>query len=194
MTVQKKEDRRVRYTKKAIKDSFLELFEEKPLKKISVTEICNKADINRGTFYSHYSDPYDLKACLEEEFLDSIKAKMKEYSNDGQEAVPTALALRILKEDKELCRVFTGPNGDFEALVRIVGSQSSSYMQEMFRSVGTLAPENAACLRLMMASCITSIVKYWFDTDMELEPEFIAESIEKFFKNGLSAFIDVKAE
>ena len=56
----KKEDRRVRYTKQAIRDGFLRLLAEKPIEKISVTEICREADINRGTFYAHYSDPYVL--------------------------------------------------------------------------------------------------------------------------------------
>lgn len=188
MAIQKKEDRRVRYTKKAIKDSFLELFEKKPLEKISVTEICNNADINRGTFYSHYSDPYDLKKNLEDEFLETIKGRIKECSNNGKEKISTAQALGILKESKDLCRVFTGPNGDFEALIRIVGTQASNYMSDLFDFVEEIAPGNAECLQLMLASCITSVIKYWFDNDMQQKPEFIAESIEKFFKNGLSAF------
>lgn len=189
MIAQKKEDRRVRYTKKAIKDSFLELFETKPLEKISVTEICNNADINRGTFYSHYSDPYDLKRVLEEEFLETVKARIMECTNNGQETISTTQTLCILKENKDLCRVFTGPNGDFESLIRIVGTQASNHMLKLFDYVEEIAPNNSECLQLMLASCITSIIKYWLDNDMQQEPEFIAESIEKFFKNGLSAFL-----
>lgn len=190
MAVQKKEDRRVRYTKKAIKDSFLNLFETKPLEKISVTEICNNADINRGTFYSHYSDPYDLKKSLENEFLDTVKSRIMECKNNGQDRITTAQTLCILKENKELCRVFTGPNGDFEALIRIVGTQASNHMHDLFKSVNDIAPENAECLRLMMAACITSVIKYWLDNDMEQAPELIADSLEKFFLNGLCAFAD----
>lgn len=189
MIAQKKEDRRVRYTKKAIKDSFLELFETKPLEKISVTEICNNADINRGTFYSHYSDPYDLKRVLEEEFLETVKARIMECTNNGQEPISATQTLCILKENKDLCRVFTGPNGDFESLIRIVGTQASNHMLKLFDYVEEIAPNNSECLQLMLASCITSIIKYWLDNDMQQEPELIAESIEKFFKNGLSAFL-----
>ena len=190
MTTQKKEDRRVRYTKKAIKDSFLELFETKPLEKISVTEICNNADINRGTFYSHYSDPYDLKRVLEEEFLETVKARIMECTNNGQDKISATQTLCILKENKDLCRVFTGPNGDFEALINIVGTQASNHMLKLFDFVEEIAPDNAKCLQLMLASSITAIIKYWLDNDMEQEPEFIADSIEKFFKNGLSAFMN----
>ena len=60
MNAMKKEDRRVRYTKLAIRESFLALLSEKPIEKISVTEICKRADINRGTFYSHYDDIYSV--------------------------------------------------------------------------------------------------------------------------------------
>lgn len=189
MSIQKKEDRRVRYTKKAIKDSFLELFETKPLEKISVTEICNNADINRGTFYSHYSDPYDLKNKLEEEFLSTIRERITEATNNHRNKISTAQALAILKENRELCRVFMGPNGDFKELIHIVGSQASSYLRDMYGSIKQHSPENAECLQLMMASCITAVIKYWFDSGMAQDPEIIAEAIDKFFKNGLGAFI-----
>ena len=61
----KKQDARVRYTKMVVKSSLLELMQTKPVAKITVTEICEKAGINRATFYSHYSDPTDLLHSIE---------------------------------------------------------------------------------------------------------------------------------
>ena len=52
-------DRRIKYTKKIIKDCFFELLSEKDINKITVSELCNKADINRATFYRYYIDIYD---------------------------------------------------------------------------------------------------------------------------------------
>lgn len=94
-----------------------------------------------------------------------------------------------MKENHELCRVFTGPNGDFRQLIHIVGSQASSYLGEMYGSLNQLAPENVECLKLMMSSCITSVIKSWFDSNMQQDPEQIADIIDRFFKNGLSAFV-----
>ncbi len=54
------EDRRTKYTRKAIRDAFVELLNTKPYSKISVTEICRLAEINRGTFYIHYYDVDDV--------------------------------------------------------------------------------------------------------------------------------------
>ncbi len=54
------EDRRTKYTRNAIRDAMMELLNTKPFSKISVTEICRLADINRGTFYIHYYDVDDV--------------------------------------------------------------------------------------------------------------------------------------
>ena len=51
----KKQDRRTRYTRQTIKDTFLELLKQKSFTKITVTEICKNAEINRGTFYLHFT-------------------------------------------------------------------------------------------------------------------------------------------
>ena len=56
----KKQDRRTRYTRQTIKDTFLELLKQKSFTKITVTEVCKNAEINRGTFYLHYYDIYDV--------------------------------------------------------------------------------------------------------------------------------------
>lgn len=64
-----KEDRRTRYTKDLIKDTLLELMHKKPFDKITVTELCRKAEINRGTFYLHYVDIYGVLDELEEDAL-----------------------------------------------------------------------------------------------------------------------------
>ena len=47
-------DRRIRRTRTLIFDAALELSMEKPLEKISVVELCDKAGINKSTFYLHY--------------------------------------------------------------------------------------------------------------------------------------------
>lgn len=64
-------DRRIKYTKKVIKDSFLQLLHEYPISEITVKTLCIDADINRATFYRHY----DSVLCLLEEIEDEICAE-----------------------------------------------------------------------------------------------------------------------
>lgn len=62
-------DRRTRYTRQAIKEILLEELKTKPYSKITVTEICKRAEMNRGTFYLHYYDIDDVLNDILEDFL-----------------------------------------------------------------------------------------------------------------------------
>ena len=68
----KNENRRVRMTKRLMKDALLELLGEKDLANISVTAICETADVHRSTFYNYYTDPADLLRDIEQDYLDMI--------------------------------------------------------------------------------------------------------------------------
>lgn len=63
------EDRRIRKTKKAIKDTLIELLKQNPINKISVTELTQKADISRKTFYLHYSSVFDAKNDIDNDII-----------------------------------------------------------------------------------------------------------------------------
>lgn len=60
-------------SQKYIIETFLELRKHKPIEKMSVVEICKKADINKSTFYVYYHDIYDLSEQLEDEMVENIK-------------------------------------------------------------------------------------------------------------------------
>ena len=53
-------DRRQIKTQAQIKQVFIHLLAQQPLDKITVAQLSATADINRGTFYHHYRDIYDL--------------------------------------------------------------------------------------------------------------------------------------
>ena len=67
-------DRRAVRTRKAIRHAALELLKKKDIAKITVSEITEIADIGRGTFYLHYTDPYDLLDKIEDGLLEEITA------------------------------------------------------------------------------------------------------------------------
>lgn len=73
MVKELKMDRKTRYTRMVLQDSLIELMKEKPISKITIKELCEKADINRTTFYAHYTDQYDLLRKIEDEVLLWVK-------------------------------------------------------------------------------------------------------------------------
>lgn len=179
-------DRRVRYTKKAIRESFFALLEQKPVEKISVTEICKGADINRGTFYSHYSDPFDLRRSLADELVQTLEARMRELGVTRMSSVET---FTLMKENRELCRVFAGENGDQAALRKIIEKHTDVYLNEVLSKVQNLPQATTEYLRMLLISSITTSVKHWFDTGLEAEPEEIATMLDTYCSRGVSGFI-----
>lgn len=75
-------NRKVKYTKSVIKSSFFDLLSEKDFNNITVKELCEKADINRGTFYRHYLDIYDLLTQLENE-ISELSMHMFDFTDVG---------------------------------------------------------------------------------------------------------------
>ena len=66
-------DRRKRKTRKAIFDACVALMKEKEFQNITVNEIVERADINRGTFYLHFVDKYDMMNSFENEMIEKIE-------------------------------------------------------------------------------------------------------------------------
>ncbi|HIS25724.1 MAG TPA: TetR/AcrR family transcriptional regulator [Candidatus Pullilachnospira intestinigallinarum] len=70
-------DKKVAKTKKSIINAFLELRSKKALEKITVRELCEKAEINKSTFYTHFKDIYDLSEYLETQLVDQVVCSLQ---------------------------------------------------------------------------------------------------------------------
>lgn len=116
-------DRRVKYTRMVIKESFINLLEEKEISQITIKEICENADINRATFYTHYSDQYDLLKKIEDEFLDNIKDYLDELDQGNDKVNPVLLAERIfeyIKENAKMCKLLLSERGGLNFQKRVM--------------------------------------------------------------------------
>ena len=122
MEEQKKEDRRVRRTKKLLTQALMQLMQEKQVKEITVRELTDLADMNRGTFYLYYRDIYDMLEKLQDslfEALDNIAA-LHETDAARQETKPILLdVFRFVEENQEIVRVLLSPHGDMKFLHRL---------------------------------------------------------------------------
>ena len=105
-------DRRVRKTKRQLRQALMDLMSEKPSKSISVRELAERADINRGTFYIHYKDVSDLLQRLEDEMAERLILVCKKYAYSTSEvdAFPYLTELyRFAQDNADLCLVLLGP-------------------------------------------------------------------------------------
>lgn len=80
-------DMRAMKTRRNIHNAFLSIRSKKSLEKITVKELCDKAEISKATFYLHYKDIYDLSEQLQMEVVDNIIS----FGNDPEELIKDPL-------------------------------------------------------------------------------------------------------
>ncbi len=102
--MEKKVNRKRAYSQKVIREAFLELSKTTLVSKITVTDICQLADVNRTTFYSNYDDISDLMQSVVSELYEKLYAVMAQYDHMNNEEFYEAL-LTIIAENSTLCLI-----------------------------------------------------------------------------------------
>ena len=106
-----KEDRRVKRTKKNLRDSLFALLEKKNINQITVTELTTLADVNRSTFYLYYNDIFDMMEKIQQEIYEVFVETVVNYKNDFSdiECIVEYLSrfLEFCKENYAVCRFIT---------------------------------------------------------------------------------------
>ena len=116
------ENRSVRNTKRRLREGLLRLMEQKAINEISVKELTELVDVNRGTFYFHYADIHALLRGVEDEFFAQFDAKLSETTPklEADEGHPYLTAIfSFLAENRDLCRIMLGRNGDMQFVERV---------------------------------------------------------------------------
>lgn len=183
-----KTDRRVKYTKMVLKQSLLNLMRNQPIEKITVKDICEKADINRGTFYAHYKDPYDLLAQIENELFDEINVSVE--SSLKAESISGLLdeIFVSIQKNIDLCRVLFSDYGDKVFVRRIMNIARERSIAEWKKLIPTARDEQLERLYTFYASGCVAIVQDWFQNGMRESPQELSDFIEKISIQGLRAF------
>ncbi len=176
--MEKKEDLRVRKTKRNIKKAFSELLQEKKLEKITVAEIARTAEINKGTFYLHYSDIYDLYQELIRDVVSDICSRFDSWQDFF--FAPEIFFRKILAPRKKLPSqyqfIFQQNKQN-----RIVPRIFTHGMKEQLYAVGILAPslENDMKLEMLISGCFLLILEYGKE-----EPETVISVISSQIRNS----------
>ena len=114
-----KTDARIRYTKRVLKESFLALLKKKPINKITVKEVCELAELNRATFYAHYSDCFALLESIEQELLDAFQESLKLVDSFDVTALIEAI-YSMVEQHEDACRVLIFQGASASILQRMI--------------------------------------------------------------------------
>lgn len=190
--VKASDDRRSIRTKKMIRVALSQLIEEKGFNDISITDIAARADINRGTFYLHYNDKYDLLQKIEDEVIQELITNCKTMSNFSiqdvdsiSEPIPFLVKLfEYLKENAVFMKAILGCNGDptfahkLKEIIRdCIFTDNSIYIKE-----NMLVPESYFIAYVLSAHL--GVIQHWLESGMEKSPEEMALILSNMFLLG----------
>ena len=167
-------DSRVRYTRMVIEECFLKLLEEKPVSKITVTELCRMAEINRATFYKHYLDIPDLMEKMETRIFEGIHSLFYECDD----LYKTFLQMvRYVRKDIRKYAVLGSENGDREFYSKVCGSFFDSAFPLTRSDNPELREIQHEFLHAYITFGTTGIMQTWIKNGMVQPPEEVARLI-----------------
>ncbi len=187
----KQEDRRIRKTKKLLKESLIELMNEKKVKDITIKDITERADLNRGTFYLHYLDIYDLLSQIEDEIITNLTALLKTF-NETQTLSSYELLEQLfnyLYENKEIFRVLLYTNSDTQFLNKL---------QTLIKTMGLYTLQNVykdsppivyTYFLSFISSGVIGMVEHWFENGMTLTPSEMASMVNQMITKSAENFM-----
>lgn len=184
-------DRRIRYTKMVLEESLIQLLQEKPIDKISITEICQKADINRSTFYAHYSDQIHLLQSIVQSVLSELNDYLGNFSykENGTESIQIISRIfDYIIANADRFKVILGENGDLTLQKKIMMIVQQKGMSEWWSHI-ELDEEFIEYLLLFGVNGSIGIVQKWLHNGMKQSAVEMAEIITNLTLKGYSAYL-----
>lgn len=172
-----------RRTKQTIQRSFLQLLEKKPFEAITVGDITKKAQINRGTFYLHYLDKYDLLNRIEQQLFRDLGNHIDElqfrYSSmqtfeKGQEQLAAALFSSI-KMHAPLLKIFLSNHGRAGFHLRFRDAFTEKVRVNLEKHESSHAGLNVPMEYYLsfITSAFLGLIEQWVRNDLDKTPEEI---------------------
>ncbi len=119
------EDKRIRRTKKLLRQALTRLMQQKDFQSITVTDVVREADINRGTFYAHYRDVYDLRDKIEAEMIEDFREMIATIRPSETATLKPVLSrlMDYLEENREIVTALikvNGPDGFGRKMIGVI--------------------------------------------------------------------------
>lgn len=189
---QEKQDRRIRNTRRRLRNALLELLKKKRYRAISIQDITERADVARSTFYTHYVDKDDLLTGAEGIFAENLDHQMTAHpAGGGASAFSARLWFEHVQAQGDILKIIArDPAMDLamKTLRRII---HRSIEEGLRAHSGT---ERSADLPQSMivdylADSLMSLIKWWLGQDMKHTPKQMDEMFQRLILPGVQSIL-----
>ncbi|MBR0541103.1 MAG: TetR/AcrR family transcriptional regulator [Clostridia bacterium] len=196
---EKKEDTRIKRTKKLLKEGLTQLILQKSIKKISVRELADLVEINRGTFYLHYKDIYDLVDQIENELCERFEQILSETNCTTTSDTLTVFkcVCEFLDENKQICHALLSDNGDINFLLKIRAIISKTCFSHMTKDITSEQSKiNYLYISSYFESGTVGILRLWLgdNSPNRKSAEEVAMLLKVLFMEGLDGITKLAKE
>ncbi|MEC0372358.1 TetR/AcrR family transcriptional regulator [Paenibacillus chibensis] len=172
-------DRRIKKNQAAIMNALMQLIAEKEFEKITINDIAERADVNRGTVYSHYSDKYDLlDKCIEAQLTHLMESC---YSPDATGTFPTkTLLLHTIKEIKQnapLYKTLLSIKDVSSFRIHLNSMINKQIMEQMDETNVSIDDLSKSIFAQFMSSAIVGVIEWWFNQSMPCSTEELTDRL-----------------
>lgn len=174
-----KQDNRVRYTKAILRQALMEILLSKHIDKVTVKELCEKAQINRGTFYLHYNTPNDLLMEIETQFFEE---NMNIFSNYMQENHGTGILSELFQcilQNQDVCRVIMGKNGSTKFMKKVETTVRSLLVREWHMAFPHYDPADLDYLFDYVFTGSMELIMNWINRETALSSADLALRLDR---------------
>jgi AcrR family transcriptional regulator len=180
-------DRRVRRSRKLMQDALLNLLETHDYSKISVSQITDKADVARTTFYSHFQSKDELLLSYIDDIFETFFTKLlDQYPHPSISSLEHKVPLLLLEEwkkNKEALDRIRSANVDYLIFQRIRENLLNAFQEEAARVLGgSSSPVVEQYLASFVSAAIFAVLIQWSDNGMKEPSEAVAKLIYRLVR------------
>ena len=189
----KKQPENTEKTRNIYMEAFCALYKKKPIEKISIQELTNKAGYNRSTFYQYFRDIYDFRDYLENYALEQFQKYTAEINYDDDfELLLLNLLVRYYEEHYVFCSALLGKYGIDHFASKIKKNAIPKILEKFKIPNNNFAPRFVLEFHL---SGIVAAVAYWYRNKKNIPTDEIKKMLHGiYFEGSLRYFLKTQSE
>ena len=149
-------DLRVRRTRRNIVESYLSLLEKKPMEKITVAEICKKAEISRNTFYQHFPYIEALDEAIVDSYIENIREAFKPVVYEKSESYETYASRYV----RQIGEILLSRRDELRPV--LIGARRENFFQKLIEEMRVMILESADALKQGTSVSETERLMAWY--------------------------------
>lgn len=187
-------DRRILRTRAQLKSALTALLAEKDIQDITVSELADKVDISRGTFYLHYKNVFDMLRKIEEEMLDGLREAISVAPKNASENPFWRLhpTYEFFTKHGAITSVLMGPHGDPSFMKRVQAVLLEDCRKDYARAFPTGNEQDYEYLFSFLLGGSLYMLEVWLRTGQKESPDLMAERTNRVVLNGIGAMFPRK--